>query len=125
MIVERRRIAEQVAASLFAAEAAIDSALACTATLAGQMPALRAEAKVSALIGQGALEQAIETMSALGQARRNIVATHRELSLVQTQVGLGAVNVVAAGAGGVKPPADAETLPAARQIRPVHAEQAA
>jgi hypothetical protein len=124
MLKERRKVAEQVAASLIAAEAAIDAALSCTASLAGQMPALRADAKLSALIGQGAIEQAIEAMSALGQARRNIVATHRELSLAQTQIGLGAVNVVAEGAGGTKPPA-AETLPMARHLRPVRAEQAA
>ena len=123
MLKERRKIAEQVAASLIAAEAAIDAALACTASLAGQMPALRGDAKLSALIGQGAIEQAIEAMSALGQARRNIVATHRELSLAQTQIGLGAVNVVAGGGGGVKP--DAEVQPMARQLHTVPAVRGA
>jgi len=124
MLKERRHIAEQVAASLIAAEAAIDAALHCTANLAGQMPALRADANLSALIGQGAIEQAIEAMSALGQARRSIVATHRELSLAQAQIGLGAVNVVAVGAGGVKP-AEAEVLPMARQLHAVPAAHSA
>ena len=45
-------------------------------------------------------------MTALGLARNHIVATHRELSIAQTQIGLGAVNVVADGSsGGTKPPA--------------------
>ncbi len=124
MLKQRRQIAEQVAASLITAETAIDAALASTAALAGQMPSLRADAGLSALIGQGALERAIEAMSALGLARNHIVATHRELSLAQTQIGLGAVNVVAAGGGGVKPN-DAEVLPMARQLHAVQATQGA
>jgi len=119
MLKDRRKAAEQVAESLFAAETAIDAALACIARLAGQMPAARADAGLSALIGQGALEQAIEAMSALGQARGRIVAAHKELSLAQTQIGLGAVRMDGAG---TKPPADAELMPMARQLRPVRAE---
>ena len=120
MLKVRRQAAEQVAASLIAAESAIDAALTLTAKLAGQMPSIRADAGLSALIGQGAIERAIEAMSALGLARNHIVATHKELSLAQTQIGLGAVNVVVAdGGGGEKPPADAEVLPMARQLRPV------
>ena len=44
MLKQRRMIADQVAASLFEAEAAIDIALAKTAGLAGVMPGLRADA---------------------------------------------------------------------------------
>jgi len=122
MLKVRRHAAEQVAASLMAAESAIDAALTMTAKLAGQMPSIRADAGLSALIGQGAIERAIEAMSALGLARNHIVATHKELSLAQTQIGLGAVNVVVAdGGGGEKPPPDAEVLPMSRQLRPVRA----
>jgi hypothetical protein len=124
MLKARRHAAEQVAASLIAAETAIDTALALTAKLAGQMPAVRTEAGLSALIGQGALEQAIETMSALGLARNHIVATHKELSLAQTHIGLGAVNVFADGTPGPKPPADAEVMPMARQLRAVRSVSA-
>jgi hypothetical protein len=123
MLKQRRHAAEQVAASLMAAEAAIDAALTSTAKLAGQMPAIRADAGLSALIGQGALERAIEAMSALGQARNHIVATHKELSIAQNQMGLGAVKVVADGSGGTKP--DAEVLPVARQLRTVPAVERA
>lgn len=91
MLKQRRLIADQVAASLFEAEAAIDIALAKTAHLAGVMPGLRRDAGLSALIGQDAVERASEAFVALAQARRSIVETHKELSVAQKQMGLGAV----------------------------------
>ena len=123
MLKQRRLVAEQVAESLFAAEAAIDAALACTAKLAGQMPTVRGDANLSALIGQGAIEQAIEAMSALSHARGRIIATHKELSIAQGQIGLGAVKLD--GSGGTKPAQDAEMLPMARHLHPVQASEAA
>ncbi len=91
MLKQRRLIADQVAASLFEAEAAIDIALAKTAHLAGVMPGLRRDAGLSALIGQDAVERASEAFAALALARRSIVQTHKELSVAQQQMGLGAV----------------------------------
>ena len=88
----RLEIAHQVADQLYAAEAAIDAALTETASLAGLMPAVRADARLSALMGQGAIERAIEAVNALGQARRSIVETHKQLTITQKQMGLGAVN---------------------------------
>ena len=101
MLKQRRMIAEQVAAHLFEAEAAIDAALAKTASLAGAMPGLRADAGLSALIGQDAVERASEAFAALAQARRAIVETHKELDVAKTQIGLGAV--VMNGVPDVKP----------------------
>ena len=91
MLKQRRLIADQVASALFEAEAAIDAALAKTALLAGVMPSMRGAAGLSALIGQDAVERASETILALTQARRAIVETHKELSVTQKQIGLGAV----------------------------------
>jgi hypothetical protein len=91
MLKQRRMIADQVAASLFEAEAAIDAALAKAASLAGVMPALRGDAGLSALVGQDAVERASEAILALTQARRAIVETHKELDAAKTQIGLGAV----------------------------------
>jgi hypothetical protein len=91
MLKQRRLIADQVAASLFEAEAAIDAALAKTAHLAGVMPSLRQGAGLSALIGQDAVERASEAFAALALARRAIVESHKELSVAQGQMGLGAV----------------------------------
>lgn len=91
MLKQRRMAAEQIAAALFEAEAAIDAALAKTAALTGIMPMLRKEAGASCMIGQNAVEHASQAISALADARRAIVDTHNELSVAQGQVGLGAV----------------------------------
>lgn len=99
MLKQRRLVADQVAASLFEAEIAIDAALAKAAALAGIMPSLRTEAGISALIGQGAVERASEAFAALASARRAICETHLELSIAQKQMGLGAVAF-----GDPKPP---------------------
>jgi hypothetical protein len=102
MLKERRMAAEQVASALFEAETAIDAALSKTAMLAGVMPSLRKAAGASALIGQDAVERASQAIMALAEARRAIVETHKELSVVQGQIGLGAVKM--AGEAGDKPP---------------------
>jgi hypothetical protein len=102
MLKERRMAAEQVAGALFEAETAIDAALSKTAMLAGMMPNLRKAAGASALIGQDAVERASQAIMALAEARRAIVETHKELSVVQGQIGLGAVKM--AGEAGDKPP---------------------
>ena len=101
MLKERRMVAEQIASALFEAEAAIDAALSKTAALTGVMPALRGQAGLSALIGQDAVEHASHAIAALADARRAIVETHRELSVAQEQIGLGAVTM---DNPGVKPP---------------------
>ena len=90
MLKQRRMVAEQIAGALFEAEAAIDAALAKTAQLAGVMPALRKEAGLSAIIGQDAVEHAAQALTALAEARRAIVETHKELSIAKSQAGLGA-----------------------------------
>lgn len=102
MLKERRLAAEQVAGALFEAESAIDAALSKAALLAGVMPALRKAAGASALIGQDAVERASQAIVALAEARRAIVETHKELSVVQGQIGLGAVKMT--GDAGEKPP---------------------
>lgn len=102
MLKERRMAAEQVASALFEAETAIDAALSKTAMLAGVMPSLRKAAGASALIGQDAVERASQAIMALAEARRAIVETHKELSVVQGQIGLGAVRMN--GDMGEKPP---------------------
>src|ERR1700744_4022024 len=104
MLKQRRMVAEQVAGALFEAETAIDAAISKTAALTGAMPALRKQVGASALIGQDALERATQAIMALADARRAIVETHKELSVVQTQIGLGAVTMTDPGSGE-KPPA--------------------
>lgn len=118
MLKQRRMAAEQIAGALFEAEAAIDAALAKTAHLTGVMPSLRKMAGASALIGQDAVERASQAIVALAEARRAIVETHKELSVAQGQVGLGAVMV---GEPGEKPAPVAATLVSGRRLRTVEA----
>jgi hypothetical protein len=108
MLKQRRIAADQVAAGLFEAEAAIDAALNKTAVLAAAMPAARAGAGLSALFGQDAVERLSETIAALTQARRGIVETHKQLAEVKIQIGLGAVMT---GDNGEKPPQIAASRP--------------
>jgi hypothetical protein len=115
-------VAEQIAGALFEAEAAIDAALSKTAQLAGVMPALRGQAGASALIGQDAVERASQAIAALAEARRAIVETHKELSVAQQQVGLGAVAI---DGGGDKPPTTTALLEERRRIRALRTVQAA
>jgi hypothetical protein len=102
MLKERRMAAQEVATALFEAETAIDAALSKTAALTGVMPSLRKAAGASALIGQDAVERASQAIMALAEARRAIVETHKELSIVQGQIGLGAVRM--GGDAGTKMP---------------------
>jgi hypothetical protein len=120
MLKQRRMVAEQIAAALFEAEHAIDEALAKTAHLTGVMPALRAESGASALIGQSAVERSSQAIMALAEARRAIVETHKELSIAQRDMGLGAVKLT--GDEGPKPPpVERDGERELRQIRAVRA----
>jgi hypothetical protein len=123
MLKQRRMVAEQVAGALFEAETAIDEAISKTAALTGAMPALRKQVGASALIGQDALERASQAIAALAEARRAIVETHKELSVVQTQIGLGAVTMSDPGTG--KPPSmsaeEARREPTRRALRAIRA----
>ncbi|WP_223391671.1 hypothetical protein [Caulobacter segnis] len=93
MFKQRRMAAVTVAEALFAAEKAIDAAIASTAALAGLMPTTRQEAKLSALIGQDAIMSAISTMQALGVAREGIVTTHKHLTVAQHDIGLSSMSL--------------------------------
>jgi hypothetical protein len=118
MLKQRRMVAEQIAGALFEAEAAIDAAICKTAALTGVMPALRGQAGASALIGQDAVERASQAIMALAEARRAIVETHKELSIAQGQMGLGAV---ALDGGGDKPPTTSFAGLGGRRLRAVSA----
>ena len=124
MLKQRRMVAEQIAGALFEAEAAIDAAISKTALLTGVMPSLRREAGASALIGQDAVERASQAIMALAEARRAIVETHKELSIAQTQIGLGAVVLSDPGSGQKPPPLfapDESTQVGRRTLRSIRA----
>jgi hypothetical protein len=100
MLKQRREAAMQVAETLFAAEEAIDVALARTAELNSRMSTARTEAGLSALVAQDAFEVSAAAFAALARARADIVETHKRLSEAKIQIGL---RTVAIGDGGPKP----------------------
>ena len=101
MFKERRAAAMKVAESLFAAEEAIDAALARVAELNSTLVTARNDAGLSALVGQDAFEVAASAFAAMARARCDIVETHKRLSEAKIQVGLRTVSV---GDVGPKPP---------------------
>jgi len=105
MLKKRRDAAMRVAESLFAAEDAIDAALARAAELNGILVTARTDAQLSALVGQDAFEVAASAFAALARARGDIVETHKRLSETQVQVGL---RTIAFGDLGKPPVAQAE-----------------
>lgn len=92
MLKQRREAAMQVAETLFAAEDAIDVALARTAELNSKMSMARSDAGLSALVAQDAFEVSAAAFAALARARADIVETHRRLSEAQVQIGLRTVS---------------------------------
>lgn len=88
MLKDRRNAAIKIAESLFAAEKAIDNALARAAELNGNMVTARSEAKLSAVVGHEAFEVSAAAFAALARARCDIVETHKRLDQAKTQLGL-------------------------------------
>ena len=67
--VVRAEAAEKVAVALFTSEAALEQALAETATVLATLPAVRAAAGLSVFHGQQAIEDGMEVAALLTQAR--------------------------------------------------------
>ncbi len=88
MSTEISEIARTLAARLFAAEEAIDSAVQAASELASFLPMAGRSVRASAFLGQEALEQASAGIATLCQARRHLVATHAALTKAQARVGL-------------------------------------
>lgn len=107
MLTKRRNAALKVAESLFAAEKAIDVALARAAELNGTLVTARSDAELSAVVGQDAFEMAAAAFAALAKARGEIVETHRRLSETKDRIGLRAVAIGDQG----KPPEARESNP--------------
>jgi hypothetical protein len=89
----RQTIGEVLAERLYAAEAAIDAALAETATFTAMLPKARADAYLSAGAGQKAFDGAAASVKALTEARGHLVDTHRSLSALARLLGLPALAV--------------------------------
>lgn len=101
MLKQRRNAAENLMRRLLVTEQAVDEAIGKMADLAGYMPTARVDAHLSAVVGQDAIAQAADTLSALVGARGQLVATHNRLAETRDQIGLRAM---AMGSDDMKPP---------------------
>ena len=100
MLKDRRNAAIKVAESLWAAEEAIDAALARAAELNGHMVTARTDANLSALVGHDAFEVSAAAFAALARARSESVVTNKRLSEAKIQIGLRTLSM---GDGPEKP----------------------
>ena len=100
----RLTIGATLSARLYAAEAAIDQAMADTAGLAAALPAARLEAALSATAGQKAFDEAAASLSALADARSHIVRTHQALAALARVLGLEILAVGQLDKPGDRPP---------------------
>jgi hypothetical protein len=89
---ERMAAARSVADCLNAFENALDEAVALGSALSSQIVRARLEARLSAVIGQDAIEGALRTLTLLGDARRELVGTHHHLKSCADQIGLREVS---------------------------------
>ena len=101
MLKKRKAAAMELQSRLLETETAIDEAISKMADLTGYMPVARESANLSAIVGQDAIAQAASTLSALIDARGQIVETHHRLAEARDSIGL---RTMAMGAGNVKPP---------------------
>ena len=107
----RQSIGEALAARLYAAEAAIDQAMAEAAMLAAALPTARAEAWLSAVSGQQAFSGAAATVCALAEARGHLVQTHNTLAALARKLGLEALAVGPVDKPGDRPPVGGGVCP--------------
>lgn len=104
MLKARRDAAMKVAESLFAAEDAIDIALAKVAELNSTLVTARADAQLSAIVGHDAFAGAAATFATLANARGEIVETHKRLTEAKNQIGLRTLAVGDPGKPSVTEP---------------------
>jgi hypothetical protein len=88
MLKQRRQAAEKVAAHLFAVEEGVDTAISRTAQFTTAMIEARAEANLSAVIGQAELALASRATALMVEARQLIVDAHKQLAQTRIDVGL-------------------------------------
>jgi len=93
MLKARRDAAMKVAQSLFAAEDAIDAALARAAELNAAIVTARSDANLSAIVGHDAFELTASAFAALARARCDIIESHKRLDEAKTQIGLRVMSV--------------------------------
>lgn len=107
----RSSIGEALAARLFAAESAIDRAMADTAAFTAALPGARADAYLSAVTGQRAFSGAAAAVSALAEARGHLVDTHNTLAALARKLGLETLALGPVDKPGDTPPVGGGVCP--------------
>lgn len=88
MLKQRREAAEKVATHLFAVEEGVDAAITCAARFTAAMIEARAEANLSAVVGQAELALASRATALMVEARQLIIDAHKQLAKTRVEVGL-------------------------------------
>jgi hypothetical protein len=92
MLNQRMNAARAVAEELFKFEKAVDDAISMGSLLSSRLVTVRSEAKLSAVIGQDALDGVIRSLSTIVAARRELVEAHHHLKTVADDIGLRTVS---------------------------------
>jgi hypothetical protein len=114
MRAQRQSIAKHVAERLFAAEEAIDIAAARIAELNAALPLARLDARLSAMIGQDAIQSSASAMLLMAETREKIVNTHANLKHASDAMGLPAT-----GYGDLLKIAEDVSRPSGQHLRAV------
>ncbi len=77
---DRHQMGRRLAEQLYAAERAVDAAVAEVSDLTAMMTRGRIECGIAAVVGQEALEHVVECNGVLTRARRALVEGHRRLA---------------------------------------------
>lgn len=86
---ERRQIAERLAAKLFDAESKVDAAASAIAALSADMLQARQEAGLSMKFGQSAVADAAAAFTAMTVAQDHIIAVHGGLEATRRLAKIG------------------------------------
>ena len=117
---QRRIVAQEVAQKLGALERQIDQTLVAAGALIAALPDARVRARLSAVVGQEALDLVAQTTVMLSQARGKLVEAHHALAETGNQIGVGHLNITADLGNKTVPPTGALEDPIV-----LHAERAA
>lgn len=90
---KRIDVAKSVAARLFEVEDAIDGSLKQASRLIVDMVDARRDLRLAAVVGQAAFDRTAATISALAQARGEIVGAHDALAETRDQMGMRTVGL--------------------------------
>ena len=102
---------QSVIDQLNAAEFGVDNAFTEVAAFNALLPKARQQAHVAAEVGQEALEHAGEALQHVLRARAAMVAAHKALAVVRTDLGLDAVAF-----GGLAPKPRTACLPSLKAV---------